>query len=201
MSYIQFQQKCNDCGFSWNTTFGIVGTTCIGQPPEKCPNCSSINILKCADGWTNAELSTDWKSRAEKAEAENAKLQDKLMNLLAVIHRDGGHYVSRHGLDRACKDAEAVSVYRVARVEELEGRIAEYLRELPKVTACFDLERDHFRERIATLEARKTCRSVEHIDLEPNDHVNVLKQQSAEGMPGPSVKIPMPDRAKQEPKP
>lgn len=33
--------------------------------------------------------------------------------------------------------------------------------------------------------------------LEPIDPINVLKQQSAEGMPGPSVKIPMPKRDKE----
>lgn len=29
-------------------------------------------------------------------------------NLLAVVHRDGGHYLAQHGLDKACSDAEAV---------------------------------------------------------------------------------------------
>ena len=29
-----------------------------------------------------------------------------LMNLLAVIHRDGGHYVDKHGVVKACSDAE-----------------------------------------------------------------------------------------------
>ncbi len=30
-----------------------------------------------------------------------------LRNLLARIHRDGGHYVEEHGLDKALEDAEA----------------------------------------------------------------------------------------------
>jgi len=29
-----------------------------------------------------------------------------LLNLLAVIHRDGGHYTAQHGVEKACKDAE-----------------------------------------------------------------------------------------------
>ena len=28
-----------------------------------------------------------------------------LLNLLAIIHRDGGHYVAEHGLDKAVQDA------------------------------------------------------------------------------------------------
>ena len=41
MSYMQFQQQCDDCGKSWNAAFGIVGTTYIAQPPKKCPHCGS----------------------------------------------------------------------------------------------------------------------------------------------------------------
>ena len=32
--------------------------------------------------------------------------ENDLRNLLAVIHRDGGHYSSIHGISKACKDAE-----------------------------------------------------------------------------------------------
>lgn len=31
-----------------------------------------------------------------------------LGNLLAIIHRDGGHYMSKHGVDKAMKDAEVI---------------------------------------------------------------------------------------------
>lgn len=42
-----------------------------------------------------------------------AALSSQLGNLLAVIHRDGGHYESEHGTERACADAEtAVHVMR-----------------------------------------------------------------------------------------
>jgi len=33
---------------------------------------------------------------------------DKLLNLLAVIHRDGGHYTEQHGLNKSCQDAEKI---------------------------------------------------------------------------------------------
>jgi hypothetical protein len=29
-------------------------------------------------------------------------------NLLAVIHRDGGHYTGEHGFEKSCRDAEAI---------------------------------------------------------------------------------------------
>lgn len=29
-------------------------------------------------------------------------------NLLAVIHRDGGHYYEKHGLEKACNDAQDI---------------------------------------------------------------------------------------------
>ncbi len=42
-----------------------------------------------------------------------ARLSSQLGNLLAVIHRDGGHYESEHGTEKACADAElAVRVQR-----------------------------------------------------------------------------------------
>lgn len=42
-----------------------------------------------------------------------ARLSSQLGNLLAVIHRDGGHYESEHGTEKACADAEtAVHVQR-----------------------------------------------------------------------------------------
>lgn len=51
MSYMQFQQQCEDCGNHWNAAFGIVGTTQIAAPPAKCPHCGSVNLKKIADNW------------------------------------------------------------------------------------------------------------------------------------------------------
>lgn len=44
MSYQQFQQKCRECGKTWNAAFGIVGTTIIAEPPKVCPYCKSDKI-------------------------------------------------------------------------------------------------------------------------------------------------------------
>ncbi len=51
MSYMQFQQRCRECGEEWNAAFGLVGMTLIAQPPVKCPRCGAANISKFADGW------------------------------------------------------------------------------------------------------------------------------------------------------
>lgn len=45
-----------------------------------------------------------------------ARVRALLGNLLAVIHRDGGHYIEEHGWEKACADAEAlVLAERVAK--------------------------------------------------------------------------------------
>jgi len=41
-------------------------------------------------------------------------LQSKLHNLLAVIHRDGGHYTEKHGLEKSVQDAMQLSSERIA---------------------------------------------------------------------------------------
>ena len=41
-------------------------------------------------------------------ELQSDKVPQDLGDLLAVIHRDGGHYMEEHGLEKACKDAEQV---------------------------------------------------------------------------------------------
>lgn len=42
---------------------------------------------------------------------------EMLLNLLAVIHRDGGHHVEEVGLEQACEDAQA----EYYRLRELAG--------------------------------------------------------------------------------
>lgn len=44
-----------------------------------------------------------------------------LNNLLAVVHRDGGHYVVEHGLGKATSDACAAVIEARARVSEAEA--------------------------------------------------------------------------------
>jgi DNA-directed RNA polymerase subunit RPC12/RpoP len=86
MSYMQFQQKCLDCSETWNAAFGIVGTSIIAQPPDKCPKCGSKNITRFADGWAGlppaelpqmqAMVST---AELEQLRAENERLRKALL--------------------------------------------------------------------------------------------------------------------------
>lgn len=59
MSYIQFRQRCRACESQWNAAFGIIGTTYIAEPPAKCPRCGSDDLVKIADGWSNAMVGAD----------------------------------------------------------------------------------------------------------------------------------------------
>lgn len=43
-----------------------------------------------------------------RPEEDDVDFRDLLMNLLAVIHCDGGHYVAEHGVLKAVDDAVAV---------------------------------------------------------------------------------------------
>lgn len=43
-----------------------------------------------------------------------------LFNLLAVIHRDGGHYVAEHGVEKASADAEQLSSKRIVESEPIK---------------------------------------------------------------------------------
>ena len=50
------------------------------------------------------------KGRAKPADmlrvSDEDSTKEALLNLLAVIHRDGGHYVAKHGIEKAAADAE-----------------------------------------------------------------------------------------------
>ena len=58
-------------------------------------------------------------SRSEFFEARTESLvfqgdhESLLLDLLAVIHRDGGHYVQKHGLAKAVIDAMKLSAERL----------------------------------------------------------------------------------------
>lgn len=45
-------------------------------------------------------------------------------DLLAVIHRDGGHHTGKVGYEQSCRDATDVVVAMRARLEELEEQLA-----------------------------------------------------------------------------
>lgn len=52
-------------------------------------------------------------------------------NLLAVMHRDGGHYISEHGFEKACKDAEKIRHSYVEKIDKTREVMKKVLRDLP----------------------------------------------------------------------
>lgn len=68
-------------------------------------------------------------------EMKNMRLRDKklrvaereLLNLLAIIHGDGGHHTEEVGIVQSVKDAHQTWGQLMLQVEELEGVLAELL--------------------------------------------------------------------------
>jgi hypothetical protein len=59
--------------------------------------------------------------RETKALIAYNKARDQRNNLLARIHRDGGHYVEEHGVDKACRDADLQVAEAYGRIGDLEN--------------------------------------------------------------------------------
>lgn len=57
------------------------------------------------------------KQEREALQSENERLAASLSNLLARVHRDGGHYESEYGTDKACADADLIVAGLYARAE------------------------------------------------------------------------------------
>jgi len=75
-----------------------------------------------------------------------------LLDLLAIIHRDGGQYVDTHGLEKAWQDAISLSAELRAENERLVGAFREVKAALSLTTLVEDL--DGVRECIAEIKSR-----------------------------------------------
>lgn len=53
------------------------------------------------------------------------EIEKHLYNLLAILNRDGGQYVSEHGLDAAVENAKKNYYDKVKRIDELELAISD----------------------------------------------------------------------------
>jgi hypothetical protein len=86
----------------------------------KCTLFSSFMAKDVAlENYLQPEVQAAWKFfQAGSASASPPQqVNDHLLNLLAVIHRDGGHYVAEHGLKKAVKDALKLSSKRISLTE------------------------------------------------------------------------------------
>lgn len=61
-------------------------------------------------GTSSRALTADLVDVVRQRDDNAGEVMGMLGNLLAVIHGDGGHYLTEHGLAKACKDAEAIAV-------------------------------------------------------------------------------------------
>ena len=83
-------------------------------------------LTRSCDGWQGdarlyARNAADWEAKARTAEAERD-------DLLARIHRDGGHYVLEHGVKKACADADLIVANLYAERDGLLGALREIAR-------------------------------------------------------------------------
>lgn len=98
------------------------------QPSSKCPVCERDALMVRV-----RELEDERDAAREEVIAFRGALHDhqlmakehdtaskRLSDLLARIHRDGGHYEAEHGTEKACADADEKVVTLMVRVEELE---------------------------------------------------------------------------------
>ena len=86
----------------------------------------------------------------EERLAAAEKCRRMLENLLARIHRDGGHYTAQHGMEKSFEDAEHVWASLIQRAEEAE-------KERDATKAEFDLYSSPLEEHLAAAEKRNTA--------------------------------------------
>lgn len=95
-------------------------------------------------GWIH-DLSEPAADEIDRLSAELAEVSQWLGNLLAIIHRDGGHYQAEHGTEKACTDAEtAVHVLRgsldgyIEANRYMKGELDDALEDARKYAAAQD---------------------------------------------------------------
>ncbi len=77
------------------------------------------------------------KKAAQTPTKDMHNYKDLLLDLLAILHRDGGHYVGKHGLEKAVEDAKILwyekrdlvkgLIYIRDFVKEVEGRAEKHM--------------------------------------------------------------------------
>lgn len=70
-----------------------------------CSKYTDVELPFISNGYLHEELGKD-DSFCGPIDKHTIKyFESALSNLLAIIHRDGGHYVAKHGYDKAVNDA------------------------------------------------------------------------------------------------
>lgn len=104
---------------------------------------AQINVRIGADGPESADDTAERAAGVIRRQADAiAALSSQLGNLLAVIHRDGGHYESEYGTEKACADAMqriCDTRARLGAADELAMLVRRLARALQKAAPDSDL--------------------------------------------------------------
>jgi len=123
---------------------------------------AEIHTLRSAiqgpDGFaTWKDAAVDERVRRVRAEKQAAMLG----NLLAVIHRDGGHYVEKVGIEQACRDAETIVAGIRVQLEDVPGAIEQaVLTEREACAAACEYNTEGFAATSTWDEVAQSCASL-----------------------------------------
>ncbi len=91
-----------------------------GKHFNACPDPCDMIDGPCACGaWHNAK---EWLGKLNKKLDTAKKENQSFGNVLAVVHRDGGHYITLHGHDKASKDAMKIVTETRTELAEAQER-------------------------------------------------------------------------------
>lgn len=93
--------------------------------------------------------------KAERDEAKNdfSELQQKLLNLLARIHRDGGQFVDENGFEKAIEAADDLIVAEHVTADKLKFAKATICKLADMATCYLTCEVDSTEELVEEIEA------------------------------------------------
>lgn len=90
------------------------------------------------------------KAHLKELNEELADMREKLCNLLARAHRDGGHYIEQHGLEKAAEDADLRIAEAFAKRDQMKAEVERIPLDLEKKVADYE-RRIRANERTMTL--------------------------------------------------
>ena len=116
------ESQCQKCGF--------IGCLCdkLDQQPQVLRDlvkkwCSKVSKAM-SEGMTFDTFTQGFLYDFKNALIADQQSQDDLLNLLAIIHRDGGHYTNKHGLKKSVEDAKTI-VSAAVQSQDQQPQIAE----------------------------------------------------------------------------
>ena len=112
--------------------------------------CLAHGYSNCAICYTQVPLLTD--------QDRITDLERQLVNMLCIIHRDGGHYIAEHGREKAYEDAcEKLHEWKVACDELADERALRFdaQHQIAKTTRLANEEMDRHKREMEEERARR----------------------------------------------